>query len=126
MSDYMNFNRRALLKSAAAIAASTTLPKWFVEETRANAPEKSAGQRPRIALIGCGGQGRGDAKKASRFGDVVMVCDVDDERIAEAKKLWPEAITKKDFRHVTESREVDVVICGTVDHWHTLVSIAAM
>jgi predicted dehydrogenase len=126
MSDYMNFNRRALLKSAAAIAASTTLPKWFVEETHANAPEKSAGQRSRIALIGCGGQGRGDAKKASRFGDVVMVCDVDNERIAEAKKLWPEATTKKDFRHVTESRDVDVVICGTVDHWHTLISIAAM
>lgn len=126
MSDHVNLNRRALLKSAAAVAASTTLPKWFVEETLANSPEKPASQRPRIALIGCGGQGRSDAKKASRFGDVVMVCDVDDERIAESKKLWPDAAAKKDFRHVTESRDVDVVICGTVDHWHTLISIAAM
>src|SRR5262245_50711621 len=99
MSDFAHFNRRTLLKSAAAIAASTTLPEWFVEETHARAPEKPVNERPRIALVGCGGQGRADAKKASRFGDVVMVCDVDDERIAEAKKLWPDASTKKDFRH---------------------------
>ena len=43
-----------------------------------------------------------------------------------AKKLWPDAATHKDFRHVTDSQDIDVVICGTVDHWHTLISIAAM
>ena len=32
----------------------------------------------------------------------------------------------RDFRKVMERKDVDVVICGTVDHWHTLVSLAAM
>ena len=39
---------------------------------------------PGIALIGCGGMGRGDAKSASRFGDVVAVCDVDENHAASA------------------------------------------
>ena len=70
--------------------------------------------------------GRGDAKNASRFGRIVALCDVDDGRITEAKKQWPDAATFKDFRKLLEHKDMQVVICGTVDHWHTLVSMAAM
>ena len=34
-----------------------------------------------IALIGCGGMGTGDATDALRFGDIVAVCDVDEEHL---------------------------------------------
>ena len=123
-----NFGRRSFLKSAAATAAASTLPAWFVEESRANLLEDSASNRvrPSIALIGCGGRGRGVAKAAAEFGRVTAVCDVDDKQLAEANKLWPDAETYKDFRHVAENKDVEIVVCGTVDHWHTLVSIAAM
>ncbi len=86
----------------------------------------SPNDQPAIALVGCGGMGRGDAKNASRFGRVVALCDVDEARIAEAKKLFPDATAYKDFRKVMERDDIHVVICGTVDHWHTLVSLAAM
>ena len=43
---------------------------------RSKAP-KSANDKPSIALIGCGGRGRSDAKDASKFGNIVAVCDVD-------------------------------------------------
>jgi len=79
-----------------------------------------------MALVGCGGMGRGDAKSASRFGRIVALCDVDDGQLAQAKKQWPDAATFKDFRKVMERDDIHAVICGTVDHWHTLVSIAAM
>ena len=72
------------------------------------------------------GKDEGTPRRQLRFGEVVAVCDVDDQRIAEAKKLWPDAATNKDFRHVTDNQDIDVIICGTVDHWHTLISIAAM
>ena len=49
-----------------------------------------------------------------------------DRHIAEAKKQWPDAEGFKDFRKLLEKKDVDVVVCGTVDHWHALVSIAAM
>jgi hypothetical protein len=121
--------RRQFLKTAAVVAAASTLPHWFLEESRALAATTqplSPNDQPAIALIGCGGMGRGDARSAARFGRVVALCDVDDARLAEAKKLWPDAATFKDFRQVIAREDVHVVICGTMDHWHTLVSMAAL
>lgn len=127
--DSLNFNRRRFLKTSAAIVAASTLPKWFVQECEARPKHKrvlSPNEQPAIALVGCGGMGRGDAQNASRFGRVVAVCDVDESHIAEGKKLFPNATGFKDFRRVMDRDDIDVVICGTVDHWHTLVSLAAM
>jgi predicted dehydrogenase len=123
----MHTNRRDFLKTAAATAAATSLPKWYLNEQSGSAQAASAADdQPAIALVGCGGMGRGDAKNASRFGRIVAVCDVDDKQIAEAKKMWPDAEAYKDFRHVMDRKDIQVVVCGTVDHWHTLVSLAAL
>lgn len=123
----MRITRRDVLKSAAAIAAASTLPDWFLEECADTQQARAAdGDRPGIALIGCGGMGRGDANNASKFGKIVAVCDVDDNQIAVAKKSWPDAAVEKDFRKVLDRKDVAVAVCGTVDHWHTLVSLAAM
>jgi predicted dehydrogenase len=122
-------SRRSFLKSAAVLAAASTLPQWFVEECAAQAPSSapsSANDQPGLALVGCGGRGRGVAKDATRFGRMVAVCDVDDAQLDQAKKMWPDAATHKDFRAVMDRKDVDIVVCGTVDHWHTLVSLAAM
>lgn len=117
-------SRRRFLKTAAAAIAATTLPKWFLDEQVYAAQE--TGERPAVALVGCGGMGRGDARNAARFGRIVAVCDVDDKQLAEAKKIWPDAHTFKDFRQVMDRKDIEVVVCGTVDHWHTLVSLAAL
>ena len=75
-------SRRHFLKTATATAAATGLPLWFIEreldEAHAAEEPKSANDKPGIALVGCGGQGRGDTGNARRFGNVVCVCDVDD------------------------------------------------
>ena len=117
--------RRSFLKTAAAVSAATSLPRWFLEELSAPTA-RAADDQPAIALVGCGGMGRGDAKNASRFGRIVAVCDVDDKQIGEAKKQWPDAEPYKDFRRVMDRQDIQVVVCGTVDHWHTLVSLAAL
>ena len=121
------FTRRDVLKSAAATAAASTLPKWFLDQAAWGSPQEAkSDDRPAVALIGCGGMGRGDARNASRFGRIVAVCDVDDRQLAEARKLFPEAATFKDFRKVMDRQDIQVVVCGTVDHWHTLISLAAL
>ena len=123
----MNTNRRSFLQTAAAAAAATSLPTWYLNELAQSAAAATVwDEKPAIALIGCGGMGKGDARNASRFGRIVALCDVDDSQLAEAKKLWPEAETYKDFRKVMDRADIQVVICGTVDHWHTLVSLAAL
>jgi len=122
----MNTNRRSFLQTAAAAAAATSLPNWYLNELAQSAAAAATltDVQPAIALIGCGGMGKGDARNASRFGRIVALCDVDDIQLAEAKKLWPDAETYKDFRKVMDRKDIQVVICGTVDHWHTLVSLA--
>src|SRR5262249_49367914 len=93
--DFLVIPRRHFLKTSAALAAASTLPKWFTEECEAKSGTRPLGpnDQPAIALVGCGGQGRGDAKNASRFGRIVALCDVDDANLTEAKKQWPEAAT---------------------------------
>ena len=121
-----HLSRRGFLGTAVATAAATSLPAWFLDECAAQQPSKESNNTPGVALIGCGGRGRGVAAGAAKFGRIVALCDVDEKNLALAAKTWPDAAKFDDFRKVLERKDVDVVVCGTVDHWHVLVSIAAM
>jgi predicted dehydrogenase len=127
-------SRRSFLRKCSATAAATGVPLWFVERELARAEEpkatiKSPNDRPTIALIGCGGQGSGDARDAQRFGDVVAVCDVDKSHIERAVARFTKdgkvPDTFSDFRKLLERKDIDCIINGTPDHWHTLINIAA-
>lgn len=130
----LQISRRSFLRKSTAIAGITGLPLWFVQrelagKTETQATIKSPNARPRIALIGSGGQGTGDARDAQRFGDVVAICDVDQVRIDRAmtrlskKNKKPARFT--DFRKLLERDDIDAIINGTPDHWHSLINIAA-
>jgi predicted dehydrogenase len=126
-------SRRSFLRRCSATAAATGLPLWFVERELALAAEPakavSPNDRPAIALIGCGGQGSGDAGNAQRFGDVVAVCDVDKNHVEGAAKRFtkdgkvPEKFS--DFRKLLERGDIQGIVNGTPDHWHSLINIAA-
>ena len=85
--------------------------------------------RPGIALIGCGGMRRNDANSASRFGDILAVCDVDEDRAAAAARQFtkdgkvPAQLT--DSRKVLERQDIQIILQATPDHWHTMVNLAA-
>lgn len=130
---HFHISRRTFLRRCSIAAAATGLPVWFVERNLAEAAPKpkrlGPNDRPAIALIGCGGMGRGDAGNASRFGDIVAVCDVDDNHAAAAAQQFtkdgktPEKFS--DFRKVMARPDIDVIIMATPDHWHTLINLAA-
>jgi predicted dehydrogenase len=125
-------SRRAFLKSGTSAVALAGLPAWFLEREQALAAAapaiRSPNERPGIALIGCGGMGRGDAQNASRFGDIVAVCDVDAKHADEAAKQFTKdgkvPVKYDDFRKVLEREDVQVIVQATPDHWHTLVNLA--
>jgi predicted dehydrogenase len=133
MTKHIHISRRNFLATCTSAAAATGLPLWFIQADRAfgqGAPTPtSANNRPRLALIGCGGMGMNDGRNAGRFGDMVAVCDVDRGRAENAGREFtkdgksPKVFT--DFRKVMELDDVDVVIQGTPDHWHTLINMAA-
>ena len=83
-----------------------------------------------MGLIGAGGQGTGDARGAVHHGDFLAICDVDsrhaekvknDQRIGKGK-----ADTYEDYRKVLDRKDIDAVLIGTPDHWHTKICIDAM
>ncbi len=137
MNKRFQITRRSFLARCTATAAVTGLPLWFIQEQLAGAaeahlvapPAPSPNDRPGIALIGCGGQGCGDALNASNHGDIVAVCDVDQKHAESAAKRFANdgktPAVYNDFRKVMQRDDVHVIVQGTPDHWHTLVNIAA-
>ncbi len=126
-------SRRSFLKRCSLAAAATGLPAWFIERDFAHAAPASSfapNDRISVALVGCGGQGRGDANYARQKGaEILAVCDVDDNHAAAAAEQFTtdgKAPDKyNDFRKVMERGDIHAIITGTPDHWHTLVNIAA-
>ena len=129
-----HISRRHFLKSSLATAAATGLPLWFLESERATAapaPKRPGpNDRPGVALVGCGGQGRGDAHTAQRFGEIVAVCDADLSRAERAAAQFTRDGKKpkvyRDFRKLMQQPEVELIVNGTPDHWHTFVNLLAV
>ena len=126
-------NRRQFIKTSSTLAAAASAG---VFSTAQAATSDSPNARPKIALIGCGGQGTGDGYRALDFADIVAVCDVDTANSARAKQRYIEQIAKKgketnidvydDYRAIIDRSDIDAIICGTVDHWHVKVSAEAL
>jgi myo-inositol 2-dehydrogenase/D-chiro-inositol 1-dehydrogenase len=120
-------HRRDFLRSTASWAAAGTLAPYWLTGINARAGEsQSKNDRPHIGAIGVGGRGSGILQAASEFGDVVAVCDLDRKHAEAAKARYggkPDMY--EDYRKLLERKDVDVIINGTPDHWHTAVNVAA-
>src|SRR5262252_5447631 len=129
----MHLSRRSFLKTCSVAAAASGVPLWFLEceaDSAVKPKPLAPNDRPGIALIGCGGMGRGDAANASRLGEILAVCDVDAGHVTAAAKQftkegkWPTQY--RDFRKVMERDDIHIILSCTPDHWHTLVNLAAV
>ncbi len=135
MPNTFQISRRSFIRRASFTAAATGLPLWFVEHDIARAadqvitPSTSPNSRPGLALIGCGGQGSGDLAGAAKFGNVVALCDVKENALSGAVKRFTKddkvPATFTDFRKILERKDVDIIVNGTPDHWHSLINIGA-
>ena len=121
-------NRREFLRVS---ASSTAILPFLSPFGRTLGDETQAkNDRPRLGLIGAGGQGSGDAHGAVHYGDFLAVCDVDRKHAEKAKndrRIGKEkAEVYEDYRKLLDRKDIDAVIIGTPDHWHTKICIDAM
>ena len=126
MVDRTGDSRRDFLR----VAASSALLAPLGARAVGAATFRAANDRPRLALIGAGGQGNWIASGAARFGDFLAVCDVDKNH-AEAAKTSDrvgkgKADVYEDYRKVLDRDDIDAVFIGTPDHWHTKICVDAM
>ena len=115
--------RRQFLTS---VAASVATPYWFTCRRAGAGEPKSESDRPLVGWIGAGGRGTAVAKQAARFGRIAAICDVDLAHAEKAKaNVAPKADVYQDYRKLLERNDLDVIVNGTPDHWHTLINVDA-
>jgi hypothetical protein len=129
--------RRGFLKAS----ATTAVASYFVGGTTPKAgwaaDFNSPNEKPGIGFIGTGIRYHTyHGKQAMKFGPCIAVCDVDSLQLGRAQQVaidhhrannMPLVIDAvEDYRAVLDNKDVDVVVIGTVDHWHTKIVIDAM
>lgn len=129
MSDRRTSRRRFLKVTGLAIGA----PYVITSAALGADGRPPASERIVMGTIGCGGQGTGDMGGFLGFPEVQMVavCDVVPDHRDNAKSNVDnrynnsDCATYGDFREVLARNDIDAVLIGTPDHWHSIITIEA-
>ncbi len=118
-------NRRDFLRTSAAAGVG-----YWVASGVSRAHSQSANERIQFASIGVGGKGASDSEDASRHGEMVAICDVDQRTLskAKAKTSFKNAREFVDYRQMLDQMgdKIDAVTVSTPDHNHAAASVMAM
>lgn len=126
-------SRRDFLKQSSVVGLSVGAA-WWVGNSTAYAYEESKNpvEKLNFACIGVGGKGSGDTDDAAKSGNVVAICDIDDnslnKKAAQLEKDGIKAEKFNDYRLMFEKMgdKIDAVTVSTPDHSHAPASVMAM
>jgi len=118
--------RDFLRQTAVAGAASSVLAGQTVAHAQEKA--KSPNERVQFACIGVGGKGSSDTRDAGAYGDIVALCDIDENTLNKMGEQFPKAKKFIDYRTMLDKMgdKIDAVTVSTPDHSHAPASVRAM
>lgn len=131
-------SRRDFLKTSTLAAAGAAMPYWFsTQRSLAEVAARSPNERLTIGCIGTGDRWKQDPySRMKNYGDVVALCDVDQNHLNEAKKIVENDQKKagrenkielaEDYQKILDRKDIDTVVIVTPDHWHSKIAIDAM
>jgi predicted dehydrogenase len=126
MSHQTPSRRRFLQLTGATLSAALVNPYVHTADAEERARPKSKNDRFRIGSIGMRYQGSVITEKAQVEGDVVAIAEVDREIAEKARQQFGgKADLYEDYRRMLERPDIDVIMIGTPDHWHTAMLIDA-
>ena len=121
------FSRRDFIRTAGPVLAGVTIVPRHVLGGAGRIPPSETIQ---VAGIGIGGVGHGQITSISeqKGTRIAFLCDVDDVYAGKTYKRFPKAKVYRDYREMLEAEDdkIDAVYCGTPDHTHTVISLAAL
>src|ERR1039458_3898063 len=121
-----NISRRRFLQSGSAVAALAAFPALG-----ADALDLVSGKPKRVGLIGAGWYGKSDLWRLLQVApvEVVSICDVDQHGVgggvevrSQRQKSGKKPRSYTDFREMLKEKDLDIVLVGTPDHWHSLLA----
>ncbi|MDP6525981.1 MAG: Gfo/Idh/MocA family oxidoreductase [Kiritimatiellia bacterium] len=121
--------RRHFLKQTGATAAAWASVQIVPRHVLGGPGQTAPSAKPVVAGIGIGGVGHGQIQQCQKAGfQVDVLCDVDDVLSEKTYRKFPDARRYRDFREMlkTEGDKIDAVYCGTPDHTHATISMAAL
>ena len=115
------FTRRQFLHTTALVGAAA------LTGCATAAPRKlAANEKLNIGVVGAGGKGASDTEHCSTE-NIIALCDVDTNTLAQQKKKYPNARTYQSWREMLKKEPtLDAVIVSTPDHMHAMVAAAAI
>lgn len=116
-------NRRDFIKQTTAIGVGA-----FIVGPNLQAQERSANEKVNMASVGVGGKGSSDCDQAGNNGNMVAICDIDDNTLNKKGENFPNAKKYNDFRKMLEEMEksIDAVTVSTPDHTHAPAAMMAI
>ncbi len=118
-------DRRQWISQVSSVAASAMV-FGAVSTTQADEKPKDVNSRLGVGAIGLRYQGSVITEKAAAHGDIVALADVDQEILNKAQSdFGGKSAIMEDYRDLLAREDVDVVMIGTPDHWHTKMVIDA-
>ena len=114
------------LSLAGCSTAGTKVLAETAPKPRPKGPAKvAANEKLNIGIIGVNHRVKANTKGV-KSENIVALCDIDANYLAEAAVEFPQAKQYKDWRKLLDDREVDAVVIRTADHHHALAAVKAM
>lgn len=118
--------RRFLQHAGTALAATLANPYVFTADAEDRQKPRAKNDRFRIGAIGMRYQGSVITEKALAEGDLVAIADVDRQIGLKAREQFGgKAELYEDYRAMLDRHDLDVILIGSPDHWHTAMVIDA-
>ena len=120
------WNRREFLKKSvvgAAFAGLAIVPRHVL----GGASQTPPSEKVNLACIGVGNRGW-QVLQGMQHHNIVALCDVDEEYLAQASERYPNARKYRDFRKLLdwEENNIDAVVVATPDHVHVPATMMAL
>ena len=119
-------DRRTFIKEMGAMAGLLALAPWLKS---CSSPEAAyAGEKARVALIGCGSRGQYHLVllQSMAEAEVVALCDDYQPNLQAASAFFPKARLYSDYRKLLEDPQIDGVIIATPLGLHARMTLDAL
>ncbi len=130
-------SRRGFMKASAASAAGGYLMANTMTANAMAPGYRSANEQPVVGFVGTGIRYHTYLGKAAlKHGPCAALSDVDSMQAGRALQVVMDAHREaghpldtrvhEDYRKVLDRKDIDAIVIGTVDHWHSKIAIDAM